>query len=248
MPFAETTPTAGPARRWHSAGMRLAFAASALLAAVPALAVEPFTATYEAWYEGNRQGDGVMRLVPAGNGRWTYSLDVRGTTGMAAIAGADLSQHTVFDVSGGHWRPLSGSDSSKLLFKSSTRKATYDWGRGEARWTGDVKPARAGPVKLHPGDMDAMLLNLALARDVTAGKPLSYRLVENGRAKQHVYKVAGKEQVTVEGEQREAIKVVRTDDDKQTVAWIVKGLPVPVRILQRDEGQDRMDLRLVSID
>ena len=167
---------------------------------------------------------------------------------MAAIAGADLSQRTTFEVVDGRWRPLSGSDSSKLLFKSSTRNATYDWGRGEARWTGDVKPERAGPVELRAGDMDAMLLNLALARDVAAGKPLTYRLVDNGRAKQHHYKVAGTEQVTVGGQRREATKVVRTDDEKQTVAWIVKGIPVPVRILQRDEGEDKLDLRLISID
>ena len=93
-----------------------------------------------------------------------------------------------------------------------------------------------------------MLLNLALARDVTAGKPLSYRLVDNGRAKQHVYKVAGTEQVTIEGQSREATRVVRTDDDKQTIAWIVKGIPVPARILQREDGEDKLDLRLKSID
>lgn len=247
MPHAATTPSARPVR-WQAAALRAALGAATLLAAIPALALEPFTATYEAWYEGSRQGDGVMRLAPAGDGRWTYSLDVRGTEGMAAIAGADLSQSTTFDVANGHWRPLAGSDSSKLLFKSSTRKAAYDWNRGEARWTGDVKPERAGPVKLRAGDMDAMLLNLALARDVAAGKTLSYRLVENGRAKQHVYKVAGKEQVTIGGRAHEATKVVRTDDDKQTVAWVVKGIPVPVRILQRDDGEDKMDLRLVSFD
>lgn len=248
MSHASTPSLARPARNWRAAGMRLAFVAVAMVVAAPALALEPFTATYEAWYEGSRQGDGVMRLARADKGRWTYSLDVRGTSGMAAIAGADLSQRTTFDVADGHWRPLSGSDSSKLLFKSSTRTASYDWSRGEARWTGDVKPERAGPVRLRAGDMDAMLLNLALARDVTAGKPLSYRLVDNGRAKQHVYKVAGTEQVTIEGQSREAVKVVRTDDDKQTVAWIVKGMPVPVRILQRDEGEDKLDLRLVSLD
>ena len=247
MTHADTLPPAR-APRWRTTALRATLAAAAMLCALPAFALAPFTATYEAWYEGSRQGDGVMRLAQAGDGRWTYSLDVRGTEGMAAIAGADLSQSTTFDVANGHWRPLAGSDSSKLLFKSSTRKASYDWTRGEARWTGDVKPERAGPVKLRAGDMDAMLLNLALARDVAAGKPLSYRLVENGRAKQHVYKVAGKEQVTIGGRAHEATKVVRTDDEKQTVAWIVKGIPVPVRILQRDEGEDKMDLRLVSID
>lgn len=247
MPYAAPK-TVRPARSLFGTSLRLGLAAAAMLAAAPALALDAFTATYEAWYDGSRQGDGVMRLAPAGEGRWTYSLDVRGTSGMAAIAGADLSQSTTFDTAAGKWRPLSGSDSSKMLFKSSTRKASYDWSRGEARWTGDVKPERAGPVQLRAGDMDAMLLNLSLARDVAAGKPLTYRVVENGRAKQHVYKIAGTEQVTADGKQHEATKVVRTDDDKQTIAWIVKGMPVPVRILQRDEGRDKMDLRLKSID
>ena len=236
-------------RHWRSAGARAVFAAATLLAAVlPAHALEPFTATYEAWYEGDRQGDGVMKLVPAGEGRWIYSLDVRGTSGMAAIAGADLSQSTTFEVVDGQWRPLSGSDSSKLLFKSSTRKATYDWNRGEARWSGDVKPERAGPVKLRTGALDAMLLNLALARDVAAGKPLNYRLVDNGRAKDHVYKVVGTEQLQIDGKSHHAVKVQRTDGDRQTIAWIVKGLPVPARILQRDEGKDELDLRLKRVD
>ena len=31
-----------------------------------------------------------------------------------------------------------------------------------ATWTGDVKPDRAGPVKLQAGDLDAMLINLAI--------------------------------------------------------------------------------------
>lgn len=248
MPVAHAAHPKPSAFHWRSAGMRLVFAATALLAAAPALALEAFTAHYEAWYEGARQGNGVMRLASAGDNRWTYSLDVRGTSGIAAIAGADLSQSTTFEVVDGKWRPLSGSDSSKMLFKSSTRKAQYDWKRGEARWTGDVKPERAGPVKLRAGDLDAMMLNLALARDVAAGNSLSYRLVENGRARAHDYKVEGTETVTIDGRKQQATKVVRSDGDKQTIAWIVKGLPVPARILQRDDGRDELDLRLKSID
>lgn len=237
-----------PRPRWRARAARLAFAAVATLAvALPAHALEPFTAQYEAWYQGARQGDGVMKLVAAGPNRWTYTLDVRGTSGMAAIAGVDLAQRTTFEVVDGRWRPLSGSDSSKMLFKSTTRNATYDWARGEARWSGDVKKDRAGPVKLRAGDMDAMLLNLALARDVAAGKALTYRLVDNGRAKDHHYKVVGTESITIGGKAHEATKVSRTDGDRQTIAWIVDGIPVPARILQRDEGKDELDLRLKSI-
>ena len=109
-----------------------------------------------------------------------------------------------------------------------------------------MKPDRAGPVKLAAGDMDALLVNLAIVRDVAAGKPLTYRMVENGRAKPMTYQVAGKERITVAGKPQEATKVVRTDGDKQTIVWVVADAPVPARILQREKGQDTIDLTLKS--
>ena len=59
--------------------------------------------------------------------------------------------------------------------------------------------------------------------------------------------MAGKESITVQGKSRQATKVVRNDGDKQTIAWVVDGLPVPARILQRKNGQDEMDLTLQSM-
>jgi hypothetical protein len=125
--------------------------------------------------------------------------------------------------------------------------ATYDWDKREATWSGDIKPDRAGPVSLQAGDMDGLLMNLALVRDVAAGKPLNYRLVEDGRAKPMNYQIAGKESVTVEGKPREATKVVRGDGKRQIVAWVVPGIPVPVRIVQRENGSDTLDLTIKSL-
>ena len=39
----------------------------------------------------------------------------------------------------------------------------------------------------------------------------------------------------------------RTDGNKQTIVWVVDGLPVPARILQRKGGKDEMDLQLTSL-
>ena len=142
---------------------------------------------------------------------------------------------------------LSGNDSSNVLTKKSSKNATYDWSRGVATWTGDVKPERAGPIKLQTGDLDALLINLAIVRDVAAGKPLNYRMVEDGRVKQLSYTVAGKEQITVDGKPQQATKVVSTNGNKQTIAWVVAGMPVPARILQRDKGQDAIDLRVQAV-
>ena len=239
-----TTPPATTARRRARKAVLLAAGFLSLAIAMPAFtaqpaALKPFTATYQASYMG-LHGTGTMTLAPAGGDRWKYSLEID-----SAIA--QLSQNTVFEADGGQWKPLSNSDSSMLLIKKSSKQASYDWNRKEARWSGNVKPDRAGPVALRAGDLDAMLVNLAIPRDVTAGKPLDYRMVDDGRAKQMNYEVVGQDTVQVAGKPQPATKVSRSDGNKQTVIWVVAGLPVPARILQRKDGKDEMDLQLKSV-
>jgi hypothetical protein len=216
----------------------------AALLAGPALAgqptLKPFNADYVASYMG-MEGNATMSLAPAGNGQWKYTLSIHG--GLAS-----LSQSTLFDERGGQWRPLSGTDNASVLIKKTNKRANYDWERGVATWSGDVKPDRAGPVKLQAGDLDAMLVNLAIARDAPAGKPLHYRMVDEGRAKDMTYTVAGKEQITVAGQTQQATKVSRTDGNKQTILWVVDGLPAPARILQRKDGSDEIDLKLKAVN
>jgi hypothetical protein len=160
---------------------------------------------------------------------------------------ATLRQTTVFEDNGGAWRPLSGIDSSQMVFKKSQKNASYDWTKGEARWSGDVKADRVGPVKLQDGDLDAMLLNLAIVRDVAAGKPLNYRMVDNGVARAQTYQHLGKDKITLDGKPRSATKVSRTSDNKQVIVWLVDGLPVPARILQKKDGKDELELVLKSV-
>jgi hypothetical protein len=224
-------------------GKFLPLAAGAVLAAASVQAapaqLKPFTATYEVSYMGIG-GTGTMKLAPAGGDRWNYSLDIDSAV-------ASVSQRTTFAANGGAWRPLTNNDSSSLLIKKNNRQATYDWDSREARWSGDVKPDRSGPVALRDGDLDAMLVNLAIPRDVAAGKSLDYRMVDNGGARELHYRVVGKESVQVGGKTQAATKVARSDNGKEQIIWVVDGLPVPARILQRRAGKDEMDLKLRSI-
>lgn len=217
---------------------KLGIVAVLAAASSQAMAVEPFTAEYQASAMG-MQGNGQMSITSKGDDRWEYSLSINNSM-------VDMSQKTVFDEKDGVLRPLSSTDLTRLLIKKKTVNATYDWNQKQATWSGDVKPERAGPVALNKGDMDALLVNLAIVRDVAAGKPLKYRLLENGKARPMSYSVAGKENITIGGKTREATKVVRTSGDKETIAWIVPGMPVPARILQREGGSDSIDLQLKS--
>lgn len=208
------------------------------VASAPAAAVQAFSADYEANAMG-MQGSGHMSITAQGNDRWQYSLTIKNSL-------VDLSQSTIFDEQEGWLRPLSSTDLSRLLVKKKAVNTSFDWGKKQVTWSGDVKPGRAGPVALQTGDMDALLVNLAIVRDIAAGKPLNYRMVENGNAKPMNYRVVGKEKITIGGKSRDATKVARTSGNKEIIVWVVPGMPVPARILQREDGQDSIDLQVKS--
>lgn len=217
--------------------LSVALTVSAL--AAPAHALEPFAADYEASYMG-LSANGRMTIEPQGGNQWKYTLKIANEV-------AQLTQATVFEDRDGQWRPLSGTDASLLLVKKIRRNAVYDWAKGEARWSGDVKPDRVGPVPLLTGDVDGLLMNLAVARDAIAGKPLRYRLVDEGRAKQMAFTIAGKETISIGGKPRQATKLINTNGNKQMLVWVVEGLALPARILQRKDGKDDIDLKIVSV-
>ena len=215
---------------------RLALLASLVALSAPALAIEAFSADYQATAMG-MQGDGKVVISAQPNNRWQYAMTVKNQL-------VDLSQKTIFDEQKTWLRPISSSDLSRLLVKKVAVNTNFDWIKNQATWTGDVKPERAGPVTLKTGDMDALLVNMAIVRDLAAGRPLTYRLVENGRVKPMTYQVAGKEKITIGGESREATKVTRTDGKRETLVWVVPDMPIPARILQRENGSDFIDLKL----
>jgi len=216
-------------------------AAGALaVVSLPAMALQPFKADYQASYMG-MQANGTMTLASEGANKWRYSLNVKNQL-------ADLSQTTVFEEANGRLRPLTSNDRSVLLVKKRNVDANYNWTSNQATWTGDVKPDRRGPVALKAGDMDALLINLAIARDLAAGKPLNYRMVDEGRIKPMSYKVVGKEKITVAGKSYDATKVSRVDGNKELIAWIVPEFPVPARLLQRESGKDALDLTIKGMN
>jgi len=236
--------------RWSLPAWLIHLGCAAVLCAVPALAQEstpePFEADYRATFMG-LQAAARMSLSADDGGdqvRWTYQLDITG-------AGARLVQSTTFDMDGGHWRPLQSLDSQQgesglgaMLVKPRTVESVWDWERLEARWSGDIAPERSAPVPLQPGDLDAMLLNLVLVRDVLARQPLTYRLVDDGRAREQRFQRVGTEEINLGGQTHRAFKVRREDGSRAITAWVVDGIPIPVRILQQRRGKDHIDLRL----
>lgn len=210
--------------------------------------LQPFVATYDVYRAGKPFGDATLQLARLDGARWRVDLGIRGTRGLTGLAGLNLQQSTLFDVSSDQYRPLSQSTVRKALFGSRKTVGVYDWDTHRAQWQGDVKKTRRGAVALRTGDMSGLLINLAVLRDAQPGTTLHYRFVDDGRVRDHQYVVASaREPQTVDELSYNAMRVARTKHGgEETILWVVEGVPMPIRILQRENGVDVTDLRLME--
>lgn len=219
----------------------------------PALAwepppLQPFSATYQAFYKGKEAGDASMQVTHTGGSQWRVDMQVVGRRGFASVLGLNIEQSTVFEERSGVYAPLSQSTVRKGLFLGKKAVGTYNWQAGTAQWTGDVKKDRAQQIPLQAGDQSALLINLAIMRDARPGASMHYRYVDMGKVREHDYQAAPQtENVEVGDLSYNALRVYRTNGGRnETILWIANGVPTPVRILQREDGEDRVDLRLIE--
>ncbi len=214
----------------------------------PAPVLEPFIARYEACYHAKPAGDATLKVVRLQSPQWRVDLGIEGRRGMAGVLGLNVQQSTVFEAIDSMYRPLSQSTVRKGLFLGRKTVGRYDWAKASARWQGDLKKHHQQPVALSPGDMSGLLINLAIIRDARPGAVLRYRFVEGGRVRDHSYQVAAVPETVQVGElSYSTLRVVRTNGgNDDTVVWVAAGVPTPVRILQRENGEDAVDLRLIE--
>ena len=74
--------------------------APALPDATQSKPLQPFAATYAVHRTGKPFGDATLQLVHLGDARWRVDLGIRGTRGFIGLAGLNLQQSTLFEVSG----------------------------------------------------------------------------------------------------------------------------------------------------
>jgi len=223
-------------------------ATTTVAAAEPAVqALFPFNARYAVFRDGKPLGDATLELVALDHARWRIDLRIEATHGLMSLANLDLQQSTVFDETPGGFRPLSQATVRKALFSRKQITGTYDWSRNLAQWTGDVKKTRRAPVPLQAGDMNALLINLAMLRDAAPGATLRYRFVDDGRARDQEYRVsAAREPQVVDDLAYAALRVDRVrGGGNATTFWVVESVPTPVRIVQHDDDGD-LELQLVA--
>lgn len=217
--------------------------------AYPTYTLAPFVGNYQVFRGGKPLGNATMRLVNTGGQRWRIDLSIRSTQGVAGLAGLNIQQSTVFDQIGEHYRPATQSTVQNAVFGSRKTTGLYDWKKGNASWTGDVKKSRRGrQIELQAGDMSGLLINLALMRDARPGNQLSYRFVDDSRTRIHQYSTApATENIQIGDVGYDALRVERTNGGNDiTRVWVTPEVPLPIRIYMKDNDTDALDLLLVD--
>lgn len=211
--------------------------------------MRPFSGTYQVFRGEKPLGQATMRLVNTGGARWRIDLNIVGTQGLAGAAGVNIQQSTVFDASGGQYRPLSQSTVRHALFATRKTVGTYNWNSKQASWSGDVKKSRRGrTIPLQAGDMSGLLINLAVMRDAKPGAALQYRFVDDSRMRVQSYAVApATETVTIGDVSYDTMRIDRTNSgEDRTTVWFTPEVPLPVRIHMKDGDDAPLDLMLIQ--
>ncbi|HPF74754.1 MAG: DUF3108 domain-containing protein [Rhodanobacteraceae bacterium] len=224
-------------------------------AATQRIVIEPFTAHYAVYMDGQQRGESTIRLERTDRGSWRYSVSAEGTSGMARLAGFEADDRSEFDIGADGELRLQWMESrSKALFKSRKVSADFDWSERLAIWSGDLKDDRRAPTPLSDKAVNSSLLNLALALDAAkAGdnQVFRYQMLDRGSSKEVEYVAQRMASVEVPAGRFEArpMRRDRRDKDRVVTAWYAPNLPpTPVRLLQTDNGKPRYELRLLRID
>jgi Protein of unknown function (DUF3108) len=222
------------------AGLALAAFTTAAFAAPP----KPFTATYQVLRDGEAMGQATITLKSLGNGEYEYSNQIHGTSGLAAMLGANSSDVTRF-----RWNnnaPETENYTSKVsALKTKQRVMQVNWnsnqvsvddGKGETNYAAT------------PGMVDRNTMPLALGLALASGsQSVTLPVGVKQRVEQQQYKVQGTEAVKVPAGSFQAERVARTDSDKHFDAWYVpKQYPVPVKLVQTEGGDLTMQLTQFS--
>ncbi|HET6804608.1 MAG TPA: DUF3108 domain-containing protein [Frateuria sp.] len=220
------------------AGALLLASASGLALATPP---KPFTATYRVLRDGAPMGEATVSLKPVGNGQWEYSKHMRGTSGLAALLGANLDEVSRFRWKGDVPEASSYDYRLDAAIKSKQRHLTVDWSRhlvtvdeGKGAITYATRP---GMVERNT---TALAIGLAL-RD--GQRQIALPVAVRQEVETQRFKAAGRDKVTVPAGSFNAVRVDRTDADRGFSAWYAPDrYPLPVKLSQKDGGNLTMEL------
>jgi hypothetical protein len=214
----------------------LLLALSLLPLAVTAQAAPPapFSAQYRVLRDGAAIGQATLSLSHASRGEYVFSNVTRGSAGLAALLGLDVSESSRFLWHGNAAQDLGYTYHMQSAFKSIKRSTAFDWPGGQITMQDGHSQQHYAAVQ---GTVDRNLAVLVLALRVAAGArgTVVLPVAMPDRVSQQHYAIATMPiAVRVPAGHYQAYTVQRSDADNGLRAWFAPPMLAPVRMEQRD--------------
>jgi len=230
---------------WAVAGALLLLSAAvtatarqAAYAAPDAQVPVPFVAKFAIEWKGITAGYSQLELTRSSPNAYTYKSRNM-ARGIFRLAFPDaISQLSSFSIDDGEVRPSSyhADDGSRNESKSVNLK--FDW---QARRVTGVSETKPVDIALEPGTEDPLSVQIALMRELAAGRaPKSFWLIDNDAIKEYRYVPEGA--VTLDTPLGKLETVIyrseRTGSDRVTRLWLAPSLGyLPVRAERSRAGK-----------
>jgi hypothetical protein len=211
--------------------------------------LKPYTATYEVARNGDTIGHATVTLkqIPGG---WDYESLTHGTNGLAALAAADIDEHSQISVNAGTLELRSNEYRLSTIVKSSRRSITVDptSNRVVVR---DKKHDAEYPMQA--GALDQQSVTVAIAQDLANGKhgTLTYNVAGRNEISTQRYQVGKEQTLHVPAGSQRTVAVTRLRDSpggRVTASWF--GLDngfVLVRSVQTEPNGEVFEMKLESL-
>ncbi len=208
----------------------------------------PYTADYDLYRNSKRIGEASVTLELMPNGDYRYSMNSKGTKGLARLLGATDSEYAEFRYRDGQFVPLKYETQSKVAGKKHHWIANFDWSQQLAVGSED---SEAFSVPLQSGTLDPITLSFALRQELgRVNEDMRYRLLDKNEIEEQRFSVATAEPIQIASGCTEGIRVerVRQNSQRFTISWYAPTThQVLLRLDHGKHGKDTMSLRLQSL-
>lgn len=232
-----------PFRRLRLHQLLIALVLSLPLVSAADAITEGFSSTYTLAYNGFEIGVAERTLVPLGDGTAVFKSKAY-PTGLARMLVSDhIIERSVLHTKTG-LKPMEYSY-TQTGHEKRNADVFFSWPKGEVV----IQPAEER-YPLHPGTLDALSFQLALMRDVAAGKTqFTYYIVDRSKQREYRFQTAGHERIRTPMGHFDAVKVTATaaEGGRSFDFWLAPQLDyLPVRIVSEEDDGDRTVMQLAS--
>ncbi|MGH8052212.1 MAG: DUF3108 domain-containing protein [Arenimonas sp.] len=210
---------------------------------------KPYTATYVVFRNGKDLGKATVKFFDSGNGRWELTSNTIGT-GIAAIAGVAINEHSQLRWNDGKPETVEYSFSQKAGWKNKQRSLKID---AQGKTIASQDNEKSYSLKYQPGVLDRHAINVAVMQDLSQGKrgDLLYTVADRDEVNNHLYRVIGNEKTETALGVLNSVKVQRireTSNGRITTLWLGSDKQfVPIRIEQKEGDGDVIEMRITGL-